>query len=524
MSNTVAASESTAQPRKSDRVPRAVGAIPHHRVVVLGAGFGGLGIAIRMLQEGERDFVVLEKADDIGGTWRDNTYPGCQCDVASNLYSFSFAPNPDWTRTFAWQGEILEYLRACTDRYGVRPFIRFQHELLDARWNEPQRRWLVRTNQGDLSADVIVSGHGGLSSPSVPEIPGLSRFRGTVFHSAAWRHDHVLDGERVAVIGTGASAIQVVPAIQPKVKKLSLFQRTPPWIVPRIDPAFTARQRWSFRKLPFTQKLNRLREYLFREVAVLGMRNPDLMRRGEQMAKDHLAAQVKDPELRAKLTPNYSMGCKRILLSNDYFPALTQPNVDVVSGGIREVDETAVIATDGTRHEVDTVILCTGFKVTDHPVMERYFGRDGLSLGEHSRQGATTYLGTTVTGFPNLFLLSGPYTGLGHSSAIYMLESQFNYVIDALRALKERDAASFEIRREVADAFDAEMQAALKGTVWNSGCASWYLDATGRNTTMWPTHTWRFRKRTRHFDAASYDFQPRPQASAEPREAATAAE
>jgi len=270
--------------------------------------------------------------------------------------------------------------------------------------------------------------------------------------------------------------------------------------------------------------LSRFREYLLREVAVLGLRNPDLMRRGEQMAKKHLDSQVKDPELRVKLTPKYSMGCKRILLSNDYYPALTQQNVEVVTSGIRQVDETGVIDSDGVHHEVDTLILCTGFKVTDHPVMERYFGRDGRSLGEHWRAGATAYLGTTVTRFPNLFVLTGPYTGLGHSSAIYMLESQFNYIIDALRVLKQREAATFEVKREVADAFDAEMQAALEGTVWNSGCASWYLDATGRNTTMWPTHTWSFRKRTRHFDAACYDLQPRVQASAQPREAATAAE
>ncbi|MFI5308430.1 MAG: flavin-containing monooxygenase [Polyangiales bacterium] len=524
MSNPAPSSATTSQAHERDRGLRAIGAVPHHRVIVLGAGFGGLGMAIRLLQEGERDFVVLEKASDVGGTWRDNTYPGCQCDVASNLYSFSFAPNPDWTRTYAWQGEILDYLRACTDRFGVRPFIRFDHQLLEARWNEAQQRWLVRTNHGDLSADFLVSGHGGLSAPSVPEIPGLSRFEGTTFHSAEWRHDHSVEGERVAVVGTGASAIQVVPSIQPKVKKLTLFQRTPAFIVPRMDAPFTQRQRWSFRHMPFTQGLDRLRIYLLSELTVIGMRDPKLMQRGETFTKRHLMEQVRDPELRKKLTPNYALGCKRILRSDDYYPALTQPNVEVVSEGIREVDEGAVITSDGTRHEVDTIILCTGFKVTDHPILERYIGRDGRSLGEHSRQGMTAYLGTTAPSFPNMFVLSGQYTAQGHTSAVYMLESQFTYVLDALRVMKERDAATFEVKREVADAFDAEMQGALEGTVWNSGCASWYLDASGRNTTIWPMFTWRYRKRTRHFDVASYDFQPRAQPSAEPREAATAAE
>jgi cation diffusion facilitator CzcD-associated flavoprotein CzcO len=510
----------------SERVRKRSGhgadAVPHHRVAIIGAGFGGLGMAIRLLQSGERDFVLLEKASGLGGTWRDNTYPGCQCDVASNIYSFSFAPNPSWSREFAWQGEILAYLRDCAERFGITPFIRFEHEVLEAYWLEDRQRWIIRTDRGELSADVLVSGHGGLSAPSTPDLPGLSRFRGTVFHSAQWRHDHDLAGERVAVVGTGASAIQIVPAIQPVVGHMTLFQRTPPWIVPRLDKPFSRLVRWLFRVLPFIQKLDRLQLYLRRELVVLAMRNPRIMRRGEQMARDHLYDQVKDRALRKKLTPRYAMGCKRILLSNEYYPALAQPNVDVVTASIREVDETGVITEDGVHHALDTLVLCTGFKVKDHPMTRRLYGRDGRSLAEQWGPEKGAYLGTTVSGFPNLFLLTGPYTGLGHNSIVYMLESQFEYVLGALAALAQRGAGALDVRREALDAFASEMQARLQGTVWTSGCASWYQDESGKITTVWPTFTWAFRKRTRRFDAAAYAFDARREALSDPQRAAAA--
>jgi cation diffusion facilitator CzcD-associated flavoprotein CzcO len=503
---------STSRSPVSERVPRGTGRhldVPHHRVAILGAGFGGLGMAIRLLQSGERDFVVLEKATEVGGTWRDNTYPGCQCDVASNMYSYSFAPNPSWSREFAWQEEIFAYLRDCADRFGVRPFIRFDHELLEAFWQEDRQRWLIRTSRGEISADVLVSGHGGLSAPSTPEIPGLSRFRGAVFHSAQWRHDHDLTGERVGVIGTGASAIQIVPAIQPKVARLTLFQRTPAWIVPRMDEPFSTRRRWLFRHFPITQKLDRLRLYLGRELVVFAMRNPKVMRRGERMAREHLRAQVQDPVLRRKLRPRYAMGCKRILLSNEYYPALAQPNAEVVTESIREVTESGVITTDDRHHELDAIVLCTGFKVVDHPIMHHLYGRGGRSLAEFWGAEKAAYLGTTVTGFPNLFLLTGPYTGLGHNSIVYMLEAQFDYVLGALAALKKRAAAALDVRADAMEAFASEMQAQLQGTVWTSGCASWYQDESGKVTSVWPSFTWRFRKRTRRFDASAYEFEAR---------------
>jgi cation diffusion facilitator CzcD-associated flavoprotein CzcO len=488
---------------------RITAAPPHHEVVVLGSGFGGLGMAIRLLQAGKRDVVVLEREHEVGGTWRDNTYPGCQCDVASNIYSYSFAPNPSWSRTYALQAEIFAYLRECADRFGVRPLIRFGTELLQANWLPDQQRWQLRTSQGLLTADSLILGQGGLSAPSVPELPGLDRFEGTVFHSAAWNHDYDLGGKRVGVVGTGASAIQIVPAIQPKVEKLTLFQRTPAWIVPRHDYPFNRLERFLFRYLPFTQKLDRARLYWSRELVVLGMTHPKWMQLGERIALNHLREQVKDRALRKKLKPSYALGCKRILLSNEYYPALAQDNAEVVTGAIREVTAHGVVAEDGTEHALDALVLCTGFQVTDHPITQIVYGRDGRSLAEHWVQGAQSHLGTTVHGFPNLYLLTGPNTGLGHNSIVYMLEAQFEYILGALRELEARGGGAFDVSEQAVQAFGDEMQARLQGTVWSSGCASWYLDKNGRNTTVWPSFSFEFRKRTQHFDAHAYIHEPR---------------
>jgi len=493
--------------RASDRTaPATVAETSHHRVVIIGAGFAGVGMAIRLLGEGERDFIVLEKAGDVGGTWRDNTYPGCQCDVPSNLYSFSFAPNPNWSRDFAWQSEILEYIRGCVERYGVRAHLRFDTEVIRATWDDVLQRWRIETNHGTITADVLVSGHGGLSAPSTPDLPGLGKFRGKVFHSASFRHDEALEGKRVAVIGTGASAIQIVPSIQPRVGELALFQRTPPWIVPRFDQPFSARKLWLWRTFPFLQRLDRLRIYLLRELLVIALVFfPRWLKWIEFVARKHLEAQVSDPELRQKLLPTYSIGCKRMLLSNDYYPALCQPNARVVTDAIREITETGIVTADGTTHEIDVIVLCTGFKVTDHPIIHRFRGRDGRTLAEHWTNGASTYLGASVPGFPNLFLMTGPYTAVGHTSIIYMLEAQFEYVLGAIREMRERDVGALEVRDDALAAFVGEMDRKHAGSVWNSGCKSWYLDAQGRNTTVWPSFTFRFRTRTRRFDPSVYD-------------------
>jgi cation diffusion facilitator CzcD-associated flavoprotein CzcO len=496
----------------ADAVPTTGGEIPDFPIVILGTGFAGLGLAIRLKQAGREDFILLERAGDVGGTWRDNTYPGCQCDIPSHLYSFSFAPNPNWSRLFPTQPEIWDYLRDCAQRFGITEHIRFDHEVTAAAWDDAAARWRIETSQGPLTAAVLVAGQGGLNAPSIPSLPGLDRFEGTAFHSAEWNHDHDLAGERVAVIGTGASAIQFIPYIQPEVKALTLFQRTPPWVMPHPDRPVTPFQRRLFRALPFTQKLFRGAIYAFFELRVFPFtKAPNLLKLGERVALKHMREQVPDAELRAKLTPTYRMGCKRVLMSNTYFPALAQPNVEVVTDGIAEVRERSIVTADGVEHPVDTIIYGTGFHVTDLPMAGWIRGRDGRSKAESFHGSPQAYLGTTVAGFPNLFLLTGPNTGLGHNSIVYMLESQFSYVIDALRTLAARDAGVVEVLPDVQARFNAEIQEQLQGSVWNTGgCSSWYIDVNGVNTVLWPSWTWAYRRQTRHFDAGHYRLDPAP--------------
>ncbi len=490
------------------------------KVVIIGSGFAGLGMAIRLKEAGISDFVVLERAGEVGGTWRDNTYPGAACDVPSHLYSFSFAPNPNWSSSFSPQHEIQDYLRRTAGDFGVRPHLRFGAEVRHARWDEPTARWQVETTQARYEAQFLVSATGALSDPSVPELPGLERFAGTTFHSARWRHDHDLTGERVAVIGTGASAIQFVPQIQPRVGRLAVFQRTPPWIVPRWDRRFTRPERWLFRHLPVIQRLARNGIYWSREAYVFGFAfDPRLMKGAELVARAYLRRQVPDSGLRARLTPDYTIGCKRILISNDYLPALSKPNVDLVTAGIAEVRERSIVTADGTQRPVDTIIFGTGFHVTDIPVASRLAGRGGLLLSEHWRGGMHAHRGTTTAGFPNLFVLVGPNTGLGHSSQVVMIESQIAYVVDALRRASACGAATIEVRPEAEAAWNTRVQADMAGTVWTNGnCASWYLDESGRNTTLWPSFTWRFRRETRRFDPAAYAFGAPPVGTEAPSE------
>lgn len=477
----------------------------HVRVAIVGAGFSGLGLAIRLKQQGVNDFVLLERADDVGGTWRDNTYPGCACDVPAHLYSFSFAPNPNWSHTFAPQPEILEYLRYCARKFGVTPHICWNHEVQDAAWDEDSQQWRITTNRGEFTAQLLALGNGPLSEPAIPPIPGIERFEGTMFHSSRWSHTYVLTGKRVAVIGTGASAIQFVPHIQPQVDRLLLFQRTPPWILPRLDRYIEEKRRALFHRLPIVQRFIRTRMYWQRELLVLGFTSRTrLMDRAEQLARQHMEAQVPDPALREKLKPSYRMGCKRILLSDDFYPAITQENVEVITDRISEVRPNSIVTADGVERACDTIIFATGFHVTDMPMAEHVYGRGGQSLADAWSAGPQAYLGTTVAGFPNLFLLIGPNTGLGHTSMIFMIESQLPYILGCLRLLERRRLQAFDVRPEAQDAYNAEVQQRMQGTVWTSGCASWYLDARGRNTTLWPGFTWDYRRKTRRFDAANY--------------------
>jgi cation diffusion facilitator CzcD-associated flavoprotein CzcO len=483
----------------------------HHRIVIVGSGFSGLGAAIRLKQRGEHDFVLLERADRLGGTWRDNSYPGCACDVPSHLYSFSFALNPDWTRLCSPQSEIQAYLERVADEYGIPPHIRFGHEMLESAWNDELELWEIQTSAGSLTAEILISGMGGLSEPAVPKLEGLESFQGTTFHSAQWDHEHNLADERVAVIGTGASAVQFIPEIQPEVGELQVYQRTAPWIVPRNNAEINPRLRRLFRRFPPAMKLVRGALYWSAELLVLGLaKEPRLMRILERVAESNLRRQIPDPELRNKLKPNYRLGCKRILFTDSYLPALAKENVEVVSSRIREVRPHSILTEDDTEREVDTIIFGTGFHVTDQPLIDRVRGKDGRLLAEHWHGTMAAFNGTTVTGFPNLFILLGPYTGLGHTSIVIMIEAQIEYVMKALDAIEERQVAAVEVRPQAQAAFVAEMNRMAEGTVWTAGgCQSWYLDAHGNASTIWPDFTFRFRRRTKQFDTGDYELIPR---------------
>ncbi len=482
--------------------------LPHHVwVAVIGAGFAGIGMAAALLKAGVRDVVVLERADALGGTWRDNTYPGCACDIPAHLYSFSFAPNPGWSRTYAAQPEIRDYLVRVAARTGVDRLVRYGAELRDAHWDDARRRWRLRTARGDLTADVLVAGTGPLSEPAVPDLPGLESFGGARFHSAGWRHDHDLGGRRVAVIGTGASAIQFVPEIAARVEHLTVFQRTAPWVVPRGDKPVPSARRALFTAFPAAQAVLRAFSYVVREMGLRAFIGSERMRElATKQASAHLHRQVPDPELRRALTPDYAFGCKRVLISDDYYPALGQRHVRLTTAPIARIEPDAVVTADGERHPVDTIILGTGFRVTDNPTWQRFRGRDGRSMAEvFAAGGPQAHRGTTVPGFPNLFLLVGPNTGLGHNSIVYMIESQIAYVLDALRTMRELGLAAVDVRPEALIASNAQVQRWMAGTVWTSGgCASWYLDRSGRNTTLWPTYTFTFRRQLRRFDRAAF--------------------
>ena len=478
-------------------------------LAIIGSGFSGLALAVELKRAGRDDFVILERANEVGGTWRDNSYPGCACDVPSHLYSFSFAPNPDWSSTFSPQEEIYDYLRKVANDEGLLPHVRFGIEVEAAEWDDEDQEWRLQTSGGGLRARKVASAAGPLSEPSIPDIPGLREFKGTVFHSATWNHEHDLTGERVAVIGTGASAIQFVPQIQPDVAQLHLFQRTPAWIMPRPDRPLTKFEHWVYRLLPAAQRAMRAGIYWGREAYAIPMIRARYAKYIEKVGVRHLRSQVKDPELRRKLTPDYSPGCKRILVSNDYFPSLAQPNVEVVTDGIAEVRERSVVDVNGVEREVDTIILGTGFHVTDLPIAERIRGREGRTLAEHWNGTLEALRGTTVAGFPNLFFVLGPNTGLGHTSVVLMAEAQARYIRQAIEHMERAGVGAVEPRRESQDAWNAEIQRRSQGTVWlNGGCKSWYIDRNGRNSTLWPDHTFKFFAALRHFKASEYRAVP----------------
>jgi cation diffusion facilitator CzcD-associated flavoprotein CzcO len=491
-------------------------------ILVIGAGCSGIGAAIKLREAGFSDFVLLEKAKSVGGTWRENTYPGCACDVPSALYSFSFAPNAEWTRAFAQQPEIQRYLEKTSKDFGVLPFVRFETAVIKASWHAKVERWYVETNRGLYVARVLVAAAGPLHEPKIPELPGLENFRGKTFHSAQWDHDYDLNGKSVAVIGTGSSAIQFVPKIQPKLGKLHLFQRTAPWVLPKPDHYVPEIERATFRRFPWAQRALRAAEFEALEIFSYGFRHPRAMRHVERIGLWHLRRSVKNRELREKLTPHFTLGCKRILLSNTYYRALTQDNAQVHHTEVTRIEENRVIGADGLARNVDTIIFGTGFNVTDPPIAKRIHRDDGVALGDLWKGSPEAYQGTVVSGFPNLFFLLGPNLGTGHSSAMTIIEAQLDLLVRTMIEMRREKWTSLDVSSEAQATFNAEVQNALQTTVYNAGgCSSYYLDKNGRNSTTWPWSTRVLHERVRAFDARNFLIGRAPVASATTKTATT---
>ncbi|MEV6060213.1 NAD(P)/FAD-dependent oxidoreductase [Nocardia asteroides] len=480
----------------------------HVRVAIIGAGFAGLGVAIRLRRLGITDLVVFERAGDVGGTWRDNTYPGAGCDVPSQLYSYSFAPNPNWTHSFSTQPQIQQYVQDVVDRHGIRESILLDCEVTGARWNAETARWDIHTTRGAFTADITVSAAGPLSAPKLPDIKGIGEFRGALFHSARWDHEVDLTGKRVAVVGTGASAIQIVPAIADRVGQLSLYQRSAPWVLPRLGHRYTRAERLWYRHVPGAQRLARTAVYWVRESFVLWQsKYPPLADFFSAGARLKMWQVLRDPVLRRKVTPDHRLGCKRMLISNEYYPALARDNVEVVTDGITEIKEQSIVAADGTEREVDAIVFATGFRITDSPTYDLISGRDGRTLAEvFDDEGLAVYKGTTIANFPNLFLMIGPNAALSYTSAVFTIESQINYIAAAIETMDARGLATVEVRAQAQRDYNRELQTKFAGTVWNGGdCTSWFVDEKGNQSRLWPDFSFRFHRMLRSFDIAAYD-------------------
>ncbi|MCW2754784.1 MAG: putative monooxygenase [Marmoricola sp.] len=474
--------------------------VPHNQVAIIGTGFGGIATAVRLRNAGIRDFVMIDRAHEVGGVWRDNDYPGAAVDVRSRLYSLSFAPNPNWSHTFARRGEIFAYLREVADKEGLRQHLVLGCNVDGADWDEDAQTWRLSTSDGERTAQHLVIATGALADPIIPILPGVEDFRGAAFHSAQWDHSVELEGKKVAVIGTGPSAVQVIPAIQPTVEHLTVFQRTAAWVVPRHDKEISERTKRLFRALPALERLQRLAMYLQHESTHVGFRHPSLMGPPERRARKHLEAQVSDPELREKLTPQFRFGCKRILISDHYLASLDRPNVEVVTDSITRVTENGIIDDAGVEHEVDVIIYGTGFETSRLPLTDKVRDASGQSMVEFWQGSPTAYLGTSVAGFPNAYLIHGPNIGLGHNSVIHMLESQSIYIASAVAYARDHGLASLVPTTAAHRAYADEVDSMSEGTVWTTGgCDSWYLH-NGRNSNIWPGTATDFRRRVSRFN------------------------
>jgi len=485
-----------------------------YRVVIIGAGFGGIGMAIRLKQAGIDDFVVIDRAENLGGTWRDNSYPGLTCDVPSLLYSFSFRPWR-WTRRFPARAEILAYLHGLVAEHDLGPHLRFNRGVEAAAFDEGSATWKLSLSDGStLGATCVVSAVGQLGSPAMPDIPGRDEFGGPSWHSGRWNHDVDLTGRHVAVIGTGASAIQFVPEIAKVAGHVDVYQRTAPYVLPKADRPYREAEQILFERLPVVRKADRLRIFLYGELLTSGfVLSPKLLAGPMRLWRRQLDKQIADRELRARCVPDYVMGCKRVAFSNDWYPALARPNVRLITEKIEHIAPDGVVTADGAKRIADVIIYATGFSAVQFLTPMTVTGLRGQRLHNAWQNGAHAYLGITVAGFPNFFMLYGPNTNLGGNSIIYMLEGQIGYTLAAIEALASERLAWLDVRPDVHDAFNSWVQSASETSVWESGCHSWYTTASGRNTNNWPDHTFLYRYRVRRFDIAAYRVMPQPMAA-----------
>ena len=477
-------------------------------IAILGAGFGGIGMAIKLKKAGIRSFTMFERADEIGGTWRDNTYPGAACDVPSHVYSFSYEQKPDWSRAFAESWEIQDYLKGVVEKWKLRPHIRFGTEIVDARFDEAIGSWtLTDTNDETFTARVVVAAVGGLIDPALPDIKGIQSFTGQFHHTARWNHDYDLTGKNVAVIGTGASAVQVVPSIAPLVAKLSVFQRTPGWVVPKPDKKYSELAKRLFARFPLLLRASRATKYWLSELfgPMIFLNWPRLSSIGERGSLRHLEQQVKDPQLRAKLTPDFQFGCKRILISDDYWASFERENVELVTEPIEEIKSGGIETTGGTLHEFDSIVLATGFEVGFARAPFPVTGRGGKTLGETWKNGAVAYKGMTVSGFPNWFSIMGPNTGPGHTSVLVFSEAQTGYALQAIQKLRNEGLRFMDVRQDVQDRYNAGIQGRMKHMVWST-CKSWYVSEDGSNHALYPGYAAEYAARVRKFKPKEYEI------------------
>ena len=475
-------------------------------VAIVGAGFSGLGTAIRLREQGITDIAILERGDDVGGTWRDNTYPGAACDIPSNLYSFSFAQNPHWSRGYSGSAEILDYVHHLVDHFELRPLMRFRHNVKGLKFDEARGVWTINiAGKKNVYARCVVSAQGPLANPALPDIPGIDTFEGKIIHSARWDNRYDFDGKRVAVIGTGASAIQIVPELAKRVDFLKVFQRTPAWILPRLDYAAPDWNKTLFEKLPASQTAFRNALFYAHEAMATGVIwNTPVTRLLEGVAKAFLRHQVPDAWVRRQLTPEYRIGCKRLLISNDYYPALMRDNVKLYTWPIDKICEKGIRTAEGIEHQIDCIVFATGFSVPKAAAPFPITGIDGRQLDDEWARGAAAYKSVNVAGYPNLFMTLGPNSGPGHNSALSYMEPQIDYIVRGIGAILEYDLRALDVREDAQAKHNAALQKRLARTNWNSGCSSWYLTEDGFNATMYPGFATQYKKQMAHFVNEDY--------------------